>query len=94
MNGSPAQSGDSAAMRVTVYSTPICHWCRAAKRYLEERAIPYTEVDVMSDAAGQREMVLMTGQHGVPVILVGERAMIGWDPDEFEVLFNRTRRRR
>ncbi|GAB4285847.1 MAG: hypothetical protein Kow0067_09100 [Coriobacteriia bacterium] len=38
------------------------------------------------DRAGLRRMVTMTGQYGVPVILVGGRAMVGWHPSEFEKL--------
>lgn len=40
----------------------------------------------MSDLVARREMALMTGQFGVPVVVVGEHAMIGWDPEEFELL--------
>ncbi len=29
-------------------------------------------------------MVTMTGQYGVPVIQVGDKAMVGWNPAEFE----------
>lgn len=31
-------------------------------------------------------MVSLTGQYGVPVILVDEQTMVGWNPDEFERL--------
>jgi len=33
-------------------------------------------------------MALMTGQFGVPVIEVGEHAMIGWNREEFERLLS------
>lgn len=29
-------------------------------------------------------MIELTGQYGVPVILVGQQAMVGWDPRQFE----------
>jgi len=29
-------------------------------------------------------MVKVTGQYGVPVIMVGEKAMVGWNPTEFK----------
>lgn len=29
-------------------------------------------------------MVSATGQYGVPVIRVGDKAMVGWDKNEFE----------
>lgn len=64
------------------------------KEYLDERGVSYEEIDIAADPAGHREMVLMTGQHGVPVILVGEHAMIGWDPAEFELLLSGRFKRR
>lgn len=79
-------SGGDKGPRVTVFTTPACHWCLVAKRYLDDAGIEYTECDVHADRTALREMVLMTGQHGVPVIRVGTRAMIGWDPGEFEEL--------
>ena len=57
-----------------------------AKRYFVERDIEYTECDIITDLAARRQMTLMTGQSGVPVIQVGEYAMIGWDRVEFERL--------
>lgn len=77
-----------------MYTSPSCHWCRVAKRYLEERQLAYREVDIISDRRGRQEMVRMTGQSGVPVIRVGERAMTGWDKAEFErLLYHRNKRR-
>ncbi len=72
--------------RIVVYTSSTCHWCRVAKAYLKDHDLPYTEVDIISDKRGRREMVAMTGQHGVPVIKVGHRAMVGWDKKEFQAL--------
>jgi len=71
---------------VKVYSTPVCPWCNVAKAYLKDNDIPFVDVDVSHDRAGLREMVTMTGQHGVPVLLIGEKAMVGWNPAEFDRL--------
>ena len=57
-----------------------------AKRYFAESDIPFAEFDILADLNARRRMALMTGQFGVPVVEVGEHAMIGWDPDEFEKL--------
>lgn len=65
-----------------------------AKRYFVEHGVAFRELDVSLDRRALREMVVMTGQHGVPVIRVGEKAMIGWDPAEFERLRGRPPRRR
>ena len=74
------------APRIVVYTTPTCHWCVTAKRYISQRGLEFTEVDVARNRRGLKQMVLMTGQHGVPVIQVGTHAMVGWDKHEFERL--------
>jgi len=76
--------------RVKVFSTSTCHWCKVAKAYLDDHDIEYTEYDVIHDLEARREMLLATGQHGVPVILVGDKAMVGWNEAEFLRLLNRT----
>jgi len=90
----PTNGSDSPTPKITVYTSPSCHWCRVAKRYLEERGLPYREVDIISNKRGRQEMVRMTGQYGVPVIRVGEDAMTGWDKAEFERLLKGRPRRR
>ena len=80
--------------RVRIFTTPTCPWCDTAKRFCAENSVEYTEVDVMGDRRGFREMVLMTGQHGVPVVVVGEKAIVGWDAGEFRRLMGWSGRRR
>ncbi len=82
----------SLPLRVKVFTTATCHHCVAAKQYLDERQIEYEEVDIIHDLDARREMALMTGQYGVPVVSVGGRAMIGWSPTEFEQLMSGKRR--
>lgn len=84
----PTSGSHDHPPRITVYTSPACHWCRVAKRYLEHRGLTYREVDIISDKRGRQEMVRMTGQYGVPVIRVGHRAMVGWDKAEFELLLS------
>ncbi len=64
---------------VTIYSTPTCHFCKMAKDFFAEKGIQYTNYDVSSDAAKREEMISMTGQLGVPVIVVGPDIMVGFD---------------
>jgi len=82
-----ATSGDSRATpRITIYTTPTCHWCDVAKRYLTKEGVAFHEVDITRDRRGLRDMVLMTGGRAVPVLRVGTHAMVGWDVHEFERL--------
>lgn len=50
-----------------------------AKDYFTENNIAYTEYDVASDQAKRSEMVEMSGQMGVPVIVIGDDLIIGFD---------------
>lgn len=56
--------------KVTIYTTPTCHFCHAAKAFFKEHNVAYTERDVASDATARAEMVEKSGQMGVPVIFV------------------------
>jgi glutaredoxin 3 len=64
---------------VTIYSTPTCHFCKMAKDFFAEKGIQFTNYDVSTDAAKRQEMIHMTGQLGVPVIVVGSDIMVGFD---------------
>lgn len=64
---------------VTIYSTPACHFCQAAKEFFSENKVEYTEHDVASDQEKRQEMVEMTGQMGVPVIRIEDDVVVGFD---------------
>ena len=71
---------------VTIYSTPVCHFCQAAKEFFKENNVEYTEFDVATDAAKREEMIEMTGQMGVPVIRIGDDVVIGFDEEKVKEL--------
>lgn len=50
-----------------------------AKRYLGERGIEYEEVDVAANPDRVSELVEVSGQLGVPVIVVDGEVIIGFD---------------
>ena len=65
--------------QVTIYSTPTCVYCTAAKKFFAEKGIAYTEYNVGSDMAKREEMIAKSGQMGVPVITVGARVVVGFN---------------
>lgn len=71
---------------VTIYSTPVCHFCQAAKEYFKDNNVEYTEFDVASDQEKRQEMIEMTGQMGVPVIRVNDDVVIGFDEEKVKEL--------
>ena len=58
--------------KVTIYSTPTCHFCQMTKDFLKEKGVGYTEYNVASDLEKRQEMIQKSGQMGVPVIFVGD----------------------
>lgn len=67
---------------VSIYCTPTCHFCQVAKDFLKENGISYTEFDVAHDLERRQEMIQKSGQMGVPVILVGEELIVGFDKEK------------
>jgi len=65
--------------KVTIYSTPTCHYCGLAKEYFDENKIKYESFDVASNIEKRREMMEKSGQLGVPVILVDKDVVVGFD---------------
>ncbi len=66
--------------RVEIYTTPICGYCRMAKRLLETKGVAYDEIDVMSNPAKRDEMTRRAkGGYTVPQIFVGGAHVGGCD---------------
>ena len=71
---------------ITIYSTPTCHFCNMAKEYFKDRGVEYTEHNVVGDVEKQKEMVEVSGQMGVPVIVIGEDVIVGFNQPKIEEL--------
>ncbi len=65
--------------KVVIFTTPTCSFCNAAKRYFREKKIKFKDIDVSKDQRAARDMVRITGQSGVPVILINNRPIVGFD---------------
>lgn len=66
--------------RVIVYSQPFCGYCSAAKRLLDAKGAPYTEIDVMMEAGKRDEMIKRSGgRRTVPQIFIDGRHIGGFD---------------
>lgn len=66
--------------RVIVYSQPFCGYCSAAKRLLDAKGAPYTEIDVMMEAGKRDEMIERSGgRRTVPQIFIDGRHIGGFD---------------
>ncbi|MFZ1517729.1 MAG: glutaredoxin domain-containing protein [Ignavibacteriaceae bacterium] len=78
----------TAQPKVIVFSTPTCSFCVQAKRYFKEKNIRFTDVDVSRDQSAARDMMRRTGQMGVPVILINNTAIVGFDRNKINQMLN------
>lgn len=75
--------------KVEIYSTPSCHFCHMAKEFFKANNVEFTDYNVAADTEKRAEMVEMTGQMGVPVIVVdGKDAVIGFNQKALKELLN------
>lgn len=68
------------APKVTLFATSWCGYCRQMREYLAAEHIAYTELDIETSVQGKVWHERLGGG-GVPVILVGEKVIHGYDPD-------------
>ncbi|RMD50899.1 NrdH-redoxin [Candidatus Parcubacteria bacterium] len=73
-------------MKVIVYSTPTCPFCKMAKEFLTENNVEFEDVDVSADQERAREMVEKSQQMGVPVIDIDGQIVIGFDQSKLKEL--------
>jgi len=86
MNDTTENTNTSNEVQAVIYSTPVCHFCQAAKEFFKENNISYEDFNVAEDAEKRQEMIEMTGQMGVPVIRIGNDVVIGFDEPKIKDL--------
>ncbi len=73
--------------KITIYSTPTCHFCRMAKEFFKDNNVEFQDFDVSQDSEKRKEMMDKSGQMGVPVIIIDERLIVGFNkPQIVELL--------
>ncbi len=77
---------DQASKSVEIFSTPTCHFCHDAKEWFDEMNIKYTDHDVSINKEELTRMMEITGQRGVPVIIIGNDVIIGFDQNKLKEL--------
>ena len=72
------------APRIIVFSTPHCPWCTKVKNYLKEKHFRFRDIDVSRDVRAAEDLVRRTGQTGVPVILINNKPIVGFNRKEID----------
>ena len=65
---------------VEIYTSPLCGFCHAAKRLLNQKGVEFDEIDVLKEPGRRSEMMDRAhGRHTVPQIFIGETHVGGCD---------------
>lgn len=73
-------------MKVRVFSTSFCPYCKMAKDFLKEKNIPFEEINVQENQEAARDMIEKSGQVGVPVIEIDGQMVIGFNVESIKKL--------
>ena len=65
-------------MRVTVFTTDACAYCRVAKALLDKRGVPYEEINLAKDPEGRAELVRRTGMMTFPQVVIDGEPVGGY----------------
>lgn len=73
---------------VSIYSTETCGYCKMAKDFFTKNNVAYQEFDVGHDLEKRQEMIEKSGQMGVPVIMIGDDIVVGFNKPKLQELLN------
>jgi len=73
--------------KITMYCTPWCPDCRTCKRYMDERRLQYTEIDISKDKAAERKArELAGGKLVTPTIDIDGSIVLDFDRKRLDEL--------
>lgn len=72
---------------VVLYSASWCKYCKKAASHFRKNNIAFEEYDVEKTNKGANDYKRLRGR-GVPVILIGNQRMNGFNADQFDAIYD------
>ena len=72
---------------IKIYTSNTWPHCHTAKDYFAEKNIQFEEKNVSTDMQARKELISL-GYMGVPVIFVGDEAIVGFDKAKLDSLLD------
>ena len=66
------------SIKVKLYTTDPCGFCRQAKALLQSRGVDYEEINLAKNPEGRQSLIALTGQMTFPQVIVDGRALGGF----------------
>ncbi|MCD1146755.1 glutaredoxin family protein [Peptoniphilus sp. KCTC 25270] len=74
--------------KAIIYTSNTCPYCTMAKDYFDSKNVEYVEKNVQTDAVA-REELMSKGYTGVPVIVIGDEEIVGFDKARLDKLISK-----
>ncbi len=70
--------------KAKVYTTTHCPYCKKVKDYLKKIGMPFTEYNLDRNPKYVQEVIRLTHQTGVPVVVLKGRKIVGFDKKKID----------
>jgi len=64
---------------IKIYTTSWCPYCRQTKRLLDDRQIPYEEIDIERQGISRKALAKLTKGYSVPQIVINGKPIGGYN---------------
>lgn len=79
----------SSEKTVEIFSTENCHFCHMAKDWFNDNGVQYVDHNVGVNIEERKRAMEISGQMGVPVILIGDDVVIGFNEAKLRELLGK-----
>ena len=79
----------SSEKTVEIFSTENCHFCHMAKDWFNDNGVKYIDHNVGVNIDERKRAMEISGQMGVPVILIGDDVVIGFNEAKLRELLGK-----
>ena len=92
----PGEVAEPSGGKVVLYMTKWCKYCKKTRELLKKLKVKFEEKDIEQDQKSLMKMMELAQQAGVevtgvPVIQIGNRLVVGYNPNLIESMVNKIR---
>lgn len=66
-------------MKVTIYTTPVCAYCKMAKEYFKSKNLQYEEIGLVGNLEAQQLVMSKAGMVAAPILEINGKFIVGFD---------------
>lgn len=66
-------------MKITIYTTNTCAYCKMVKQYLDMKGKKYEVINLDEQPEKQAEAVALSGAFTVPITVIDGSVVVGWN---------------